>query len=414
MSGQQNFFSQLWPKENASKRKLSPVSGNAARVKIKGVAAPVLAGGSEPINIGFVGTLLPPTDISLFKFKIDIAGQWKLVAGAPAASNQVELANELDINELYSFVGKYQKEIGRGVSFEGQAAFGSEFLTKYNQAGLKHAIASAVSARLKMSGNVFPGQDAIQWGAEVDLSPDVCPFGITLKLVFQTPPAELQSAFPSLPKGLNVQLEGAARIGIGLSQRGWIRLLQLVGDQSLRQVVSSLGQQSVKRILLSQLGAASAAAAGGAAIGAAGFYFGMAWLAATASKGKRLGILRNYCLGYVTAIFESRPGYQGHLTKMKLGGSRETDRHFQGGYKDGKDTVAKKESTIEETLIKKFPVYRMTGSSWWRYQKQVDIGPTIDSEEEVKLIADSLADFLVSNKSAVSQFLDLSDADWSW
>jgi len=315
-------------------------------------------------------------------------------------------------------VGKYQTEVAKGIAFEGQAGFGAEFAEKVGKGEWKSAFASVISARLKFSGNVFPGQDAVQWGAEVDISPDECPFGVSLKLAFQTPQAELQSYFPSLPKGLNVQLEGAARFGFGLSQRGWMRLLQVVGNHSLRQAASGLPQQAVRQILLSQIGSASAAAGGaGAAVGVVGFYFGMAWLAATATKGKKLGMLRNYCLGYVTAIFESRPGCRGHLSQMKLRGSSPTDVHFQGGYEDGKFAVQKgkgKSDSIEEVLINKFPVYRMAGSTWLRYQQQVDVGKRIDNEDEVRLIADELAQYLLAHESEIDWFLDSSEADWRW
>jgi len=95
MSGKQNFFKQLWPREVTSKRKLRPVGrSNADRVRIQGDVAPTLAGGGEPINIGFTGALLSPREIGCFKVKIDVAGQWKLIAGTPAAVHQVEAANE--------------------------------------------------------------------------------------------------------------------------------------------------------------------------------------------------------------------------------------------------------------------------------------------------------------------------------
>ena len=57
---------------------------------------------------------------------------------------------------------------------------------------------------------------------------------------------------------------------------------------------------------------------------------------------------------------------------------------------------------------------RMAGSSWWRYQKQVDVGSHIDNEDEVRMIAEEMAEFLLANQSEINEFLDLSGADWSW
>ena len=417
-----SFFKLLWP-EGGGKQKLQPVTDSSAKVKLPGPAAPKIAGGGEPINITVGGTLIPPKDIGYFKFTLELAGQMKIVAGTPTASHQFEGANEFDVQELYSFVGKYQTEIAKGVAFEGSAALNGDFYEKFRQGKWKSAFAGAIGARFKTSGNVFPGQDAVQWGVEVDLTPSLCPFGITFKLVLQTPTPELQTKFSWLPKGVNVQLEVAVRVGVGLSLRGWAAVLQVIGDASARQAIRSFPQKGVHGALLSQLATASGAAAGvGAGAGVAGFYFGMAWIAATASKGKKLGILRNYCLGFVTAVFErgaNRRGQgtnrRGHLAAGKLRGSRETDRHFQGGYYDAKYAMGKNQhKCIEEALIKKFPVYRMAGSTWWRYQKQVDVGSHIDNEDEVRMIADEMAEFLLANQSEINEFLDLSGADWSW
>ncbi len=424
----------LWPKgrtelradyRKKNKENANNAAGPPARVNVRPTGRPNVSTGAEK-TWGRSPWQTPLFYHGAFIWKAIFTGTFKLSAPPGVATHQFSAAVDSDSATLERvLVAKYETEISRGLMFEGNAGLTGNEVELISSGKWREAMANIFSGRLKTGGDFFLGS---QWAGEVDVTPGdehACVFGVTGKLSYSLPRPHFLYDLTPVPAGTEYQVEGALEIRFNLSPQAWHYLLQTLGRSALMQVIRSAPSMLGQKLLASFTAAGGAAAAGGT-VGAVGFYFGMAWLAATKTKGARLGILTNYCVGYLVRVFEERTKRAGNMTSWKLSHPGEAaNMHYIGGYEDAQVAIAEHGggeqglNVVESALMAHFPieVRVLKDSMFGTYltTERVNMGQHIDREyEEAREIADMMARYMVDHPDEFADFLEIDGVGWSW
>ena len=215
--------------------------------------------------------------------------------------------------------------------------------------------------------------DSVQFESELDVAADTkgCIFGVTGKLIgtLKRPkrPNAIYSLFlPPLPPTTEIVVEYAGSLRWNLTPSAWINLARRVGVTKFIRLLKACGAwgkvifnmlRTSGVLTAPSLATATATAAVGAVGGLLGFGIGMTMMAAQATYGRRLGILRSYCQGYVVRVFEERTKEKSCVAYVRKH-RRTTDPgsgYFMAGYEDaGRAIRASSLRDVEGVLIRRF------------------------------------------------------------
>lgn len=431
----------IWPDPSRCLEPLPPISNSSALVQIGSRPPVATLSGEETFGQSRVDTPARPWGPFIFRLVGALTFKFS-VPGNPKATNRFQLAMDTDTGEAkHALVAKYERDFF-GLTWEGNAGLSDDVVNAFSQGKIKQALAEAVSGKVKWSNDLWG--DSVQFESELDVAADTkgCIFGVTGKLIGTLkrpkPPNAIYSLFlPPLPPKTEIVVEYAGSLRWNLTPSAWINLARRVGVTKFIRLLKACGEWG--KVIFNMLrtsgvltapslatATATATAAVGAVGGLLGFGIGMTMMAAQATYGRRLGILRSYCQGYVVRVFEERTKEKscvGYVMKRK----RTTDPgsgYFMAGYEDaGRAIRASSLRDVEGVLIRRFGTtfsYSLDRNASYFVQKKrhLTYGKTIDNEKsEAWKIAEVWAAEIVDNFDEYQSFVeqhagDVSNKGW--